>query len=44
MIARLEQNFDFHIWGKVDEKNSAIRLVTSWATSEEAVDNFIEKL
>lgn len=41
LIERLHENFDFYIWKKIDDKNSAVRLVTSWATSEEAVENFI---
>jgi threonine aldolase len=44
VIERLKKDFDFYIWEKVDEKNSAIRLVTSWATSEEQVEQFINTL
>ena len=44
MIKKLYENYDFHIWQKVDEAHSAIRLVTSWATKKEAVIDFIEKL
>jgi threonine aldolase len=43
-IAELQEQFAFLIWGKVDEDHSAIRLVTSWATKEEAVLAFIEQL
>ncbi|HWJ02163.1 MAG TPA: threonine aldolase, partial [Verrucomicrobiae bacterium] len=33
-----------YIWSKVDAGNSAIRLVTSWATKEQAVLAFIEDM
>ncbi len=44
VIAELQNNYAFHVWEKVDSDSSAIRLVTSWATKEEEVDGFIEKL
>ncbi|MED1470747.1 threonine aldolase family protein [Bacillus salipaludis] len=42
VIAELEKKYGFHIWEKVDQDYSAIRLVTSWATKEEQVAAFIE--
>lgn len=44
MIAELQKNYQFNIWGKVDNDHFAIRLVTSWATKEEEVEAFINKL
>lgn len=44
LITELEKNYLFHVWSPVDADNSAIRLVTSWATKEEAVLAFIEDL
>jgi threonine aldolase len=44
LITKLEGKYSFHIWKKVDEDKSAIRLVTSWAMEEEAVLGFIEDL
>ncbi|MBT2659133.1 aminotransferase class I/II-fold pyridoxal phosphate-dependent enzyme [Bacillus sp. ISL-18] len=44
VIAELEKKYSFHVWEKVDEDQSAIRLVTSWATKEEEVVGFIEEL
>ena len=44
MIQKLQNNYAFHIWEKVDENHSAIRLVTSWATQKEAVLAFIKDL
>lgn len=44
VIEKLQQDFEFYIWQKIDEENSAIRLVTSWATPEKQVESFIEAL
>ena len=41
LIEKLEKKYGFYVWEKVDDKNSAIRLVTSWTTKEEAVIQFI---
>lgn len=44
VISRLEQKYSITIWGKADDDNTVIRLVTSWATREEAVSSLIEDL
>lgn len=44
LIDRLSRKYDFYIWQPVDAKQSAIRLITSWATDEEQVDRFIDDL
>ena len=44
IIEKLEEKYLFYIWQKIDKDNSAIRLVTSWATKEEAVKSFIHEL
>jgi threonine aldolase len=44
LIEKLQEKYLFHIWSKVDAKSSAIRLVTSWATEENAVLSFIEDM
>ena len=44
VIQQLEENYEFFVWEKIDEKKSAIRLVTSWATLENEVDQFLNKL
>lgn len=41
LISKLEEHYSFYIWEKIDDEHSAIRLVTSWATKEEFVNNFI---
>lgn len=43
-IEKLSENFDFYVWKKVDEENSAIRLITSWATSDEVVKGFLKEI
>jgi len=42
LILQLQKKYSFYVWAEVDTHNSAIRLVTSWATREEAVLQFIE--
>ncbi|WP_042463127.1 threonine aldolase family protein [Neobacillus dielmonensis] len=41
VINELQKNYAFILWEKVDQDHSAIRIVTSWATKEEAVDTFL---
>ena len=42
VIEKLLTKFEFYVWAKIDENQSAIRLVTSWATPEIAVKEFVE--
>jgi len=42
LIDILSEKFEFYVWKKIDENNSAIRLITSWNTDDEPVDSFIE--
>lgn len=44
LIERLQENYGFYVWAKTDETHAAIRLVTSWATREEAVHALIADL
>lgn len=44
LIQKLETNYLFNIWEKVDSEHSVIRLVTSWATQEDVVKAFLEDL
>ncbi len=41
-IENLEGKCEFQLWKKLDNSTSVIRLVTSWATSESAVKDFIQ--
>jgi threonine aldolase len=42
LIERLAQQFGFYTWQNLEGDAVVIRLVTSWATTSEAVDNFLE--
>ena len=42
LIETLSEYFEFYVWKKIDEKSSAIRLITSWNTGDEPVERFIE--
>ncbi|KFF74520.1 amino acid lyase [Chryseobacterium sp. P1-3] len=42
LIEVLSEGFEFYVWKKIDDQFSAIRLITSWNTPDEAVDRFIE--
>lgn len=44
VIEKLEENYGFNIWEKVDGERTSIRLVTSFATKEEACIEFIDTL
>lgn len=41
IIEKLKLSYGFYVWQKINSENSAIRLVTSWATPELAVDKFL---
>ncbi len=43
-VQRLDQHFEFETWGRVDERSTVIRLVTSWATTGQAVEAFEHRL
>lgn len=40
-ISKLQKKYEFHIWEEYNETKSVIRLVASWATKEEVVDEFL---
>lgn len=44
LIGKLSEKYLFYIWSKQGEDTSAIRIVTSWATPVEAVEEFIEDI
>jgi threonine aldolase len=43
-IEALGKTYLFYIWKNIDPEHSAIRMITSWATSEEKVNRFITDL
>lgn len=44
LISKLQEPYGFYTWANVDESHSAVRFVTSWATKEEKVDEFLNDL
>jgi len=44
VLAELEKEFAFSFWEKVDETHSAVRVCTSWATQDSAVQALIAAL
>lgn len=43
-IARLERDFTFEFTASIDENHDAVRFVTSWATTQQAVDALLVAL
>lgn len=43
-IERLQEDFDFYVWKKLDDDFSAIRIITSWATEDDVVENFVKRI
>ncbi len=44
LVEKLEKKYGFYRWEKMNNKETAIRLVTSWATKENIVNKFISDL
>lgn len=44
LIRELEKKYSFYVWSRYNEESSSLRLVTSWATMEETVLEFLEDL
>ena len=44
LIERLQEDYGFHFWEKFDEHRSVVRLVTSWATKDSDVSDFLSAL
>ena len=42
LIEELQKEYAFQVWEAMDETHTAMRFVTSWATEEKEVDQFIE--
>ncbi|MFV0363385.1 MAG: threonine aldolase family protein [Suipraeoptans sp.] len=41
ILNKLKDNYGYEVWGRIDDKNTAIRLCTSWATKKENIDRFL---
>ena len=44
LIAELEKHFEFYRWSSVNDEFTILRLVTSWATEESKVYEFIDEM
>lgn len=44
VVKQLGKHIEFHNWKNLDDHHTAIRLVTSWATTDEQVDQLIKHL
>lgn len=44
VIEQLSEKFEFYVWQRTDETQSAIRLITSWNTRDSATDQFLNEL
>ncbi|MBC3541012.1 threonine aldolase family protein [Rufibacter sediminis] len=44
LITELSKKYGFFVWRKMPEGTSAIRLITSWATPQEQVDQFLQEV
>ncbi len=44
VIKNLKKRYGFYVWKKIGEDRSAVRIVTSWATKESKVDDFIKDI
>ncbi|MGV3762374.1 threonine aldolase family protein [Parapedobacter sp.] len=44
VIDKLAEKYLFHVWQPIDREHAAIRLVTSWATTEAVCTQFIREL
>lgn len=42
LIQQLQKKYEFQVWEKVDQTSTAMRFVTSWATPEQVVEEFIQ--
>lgn len=43
-INQLSEKFDFYVWKKINNESSAIRIISSWATTDEIVADFINEI
>ena len=43
-LQKLEQNFAFSFWQRVDANHCAVRFCTSWATQEKAVEQLLREI
>lgn len=44
LISKLEEKFSFYVWSRYDEEHSVVRMVTSWTTDENKVEELISSI
>ena len=44
VVDRLKENLSFEMWGPRGEKESVVRFVTGWTTTDAEIDNLISYL
>ncbi len=44
LIETLQSQYGFYVWQKIDAQHSAVRLVTSWATPESVIEEFLARI
>ncbi|WP_445710258.1 threonine aldolase family protein [Flavobacterium sp.] len=44
VLVQLSEKYGFYVWKKIDDQSSVARIVTSWATKEVLVNEFIEDI
>ena len=44
LIQKLEEKFSFYVWEKYDEKHSVVRIVTSWITDKNKINELISEI
>ena len=44
LIEKLEEKFSFYIWEKDDEEHSVVRMVTSWISDENKINELIDSV
>ena len=43
-LERLNKEYHFSVWQRIDEEHTAVRICTSWATKSENVDKLIHDI
>lgn len=44
LIEKLQSHFQFYKWKNMDNQQAAVRIITSWATAEDKIDEFLQLL
>lgn len=44
VIEKLERDYGFYVWSKINDTHSCVRLVVSWASTETQIESFLDDL